>query len=339
MKKFKLFAISTAAVLCLGIFTACAEEDNPSVTAPTALTVVAPDGAPALSIAKLLYDDTDGDEKTYEIVDSSTISTYVTGENPTADVCVLPVNLASKLLGTGETYKMVGASTHGNLFIISAKTQEEVTKENISALAGKTIGVVNLANVPGLIFKSILTESGLEYVETSSGAEKESDKVNLIAVSGGDVLPAEEFDYYVVPEPAASTKVGKVEAFNFVGSLQDLYGDGNGYVQAVMVVKNSIITEYAEYLSEFLSEVESNYTWVTTAEASTVVDAVTAHLTEGMTPTFTAANLSTQVIENCNVKFTYTKDCKDGTLDIIEKFISINSNSAKTVSDEFFYTL
>lgn len=365
MKKFFAVVLSAAFVATAGIFAACADEEEPSdnntptvddntpdvddndntdngsgntveEVTPESFTVVMPDGAPALSMAKLLSEDEDGDEVTYQVVDSSTISTYVTGENPSADACVLPVNLAGKLLGTGETYKMVGASTHGNLYIISATTTEEITKDNISSLAGKTVGVVNLANVPGLIFKSILADSGLEYNEVGNDGEKSEDKVNLVAVDGTSVVPTDGIDYFVVPEPAATTKVNKVAAFNFVGDLQELYGEG--YVQAVLVVKASYIENYSAYISSFLAEVSENAEWIASADVTTVTEAVTAHLTEGMTPTFTAANLNAQVIEHCNLSFTYAKDCVSATNEIIEKFISINSSAAKTVSDSFFYT-
>lgn len=375
MKKLFAIVLSAAFMTTAGIFAACSSDDTPAddnktqveepsddntenpsdntgdntsdntenkepdeEATPESVTIVAPDGAPALSLAKLLYEDTDEDERTYQVVDSSTISTYVTGEDPAADICVLPVNLASKLLGTGETYQMVGASTHGNLYIISATTTEEITKDNISSLAGKTVGVVNLVNVPGLIFKSILTDSGLEYNEVGNDGEKSADKVNLVAVDGASVVPTDGIDYFVAPEPAATTKVNKVAAFNFVGDLQALYGDGDGYVQAVMVVKTEYINDYSNYISAFLKEVSENAEWISSAEATVVVDAVTSHLTEGMTPTFTANNLNAQVIEHCNLAFTYAKDCTAATNEIIEKFISINSSAAKTVSDSFFCT-
>ena len=70
-----------------------------------------PDGAPALAMAQLMV--SESDTESYHVVDSSTIQTYVTGENPKADLCILPLNLASKLLGTGETYQMLGTVTHG----------------------------------------------------------------------------------------------------------------------------------------------------------------------------------------------------------------------------------
>jgi len=338
MKK-NIAIVFTSAVMALGCaFASCEKTSETEAKTPSSFTVVAPDGAPALSIAKLLYEDKEGDEANYEIVDSSKIQTYVTGENPSADACVLPVNLASKLLGQGDKYKMVGSSTHGNLYIISAKTSEQITKENISSLVGKTVGVVNLANVPGLIFKSVLSEFNVEYADVENDGAKAADKVNLVAVDGAGVVPSEEFDYFVVPEPAATTKVNKVAAFNFVGDLQALYGDGNGYVQAVMVVKTSYITDYTDYISDFLNSVEENYDWILSADSASVVDAVTNHLTEGMTPTFTAANLNAQVIKNCNLKFIYTVDCKNATEEIISKFISIKPASASAVSSAFYCT-
>lgn len=134
-----------------------------------AVTVYAPDGAPALALAGLMDGEVSsnslGKEVNYNIVDASTIQTHVTGANPDADICILPVNLAANLLGSGEKYTMLGTVTHGNLYIISAKTGEQITVDNISELCGKTVGVVNLAAVPGLTFKLILNKYGIEYAE------------------------------------------------------------------------------------------------------------------------------------------------------------------------------
>ncbi|MDE5722224.1 MAG: hypothetical protein K2I30_05760 [Clostridia bacterium] len=129
--------------------------------------VYAPDGAPALGLAKLMAEEVslgENVETEYNIVDASLIQTFVTGANPQADICVLPVNLAVKLLGSGDKYKMLGTLTHGNLYLLS-KNGEKITSENISSLKGKTVGVVNLAAVPGLTFKLILKNHGVEYSE------------------------------------------------------------------------------------------------------------------------------------------------------------------------------
>lgn len=130
------------------------------------VSVYAPDGAPALGLAKLMAETPvlNGTDMNYGIVDATTIQTYVTGSEPRADICVLPVNLAVKLLGDGEKYKMLGTLTNGNLFLLSAG-KPSVTKENISSLKGKTVGVVNLAQIPGLVFKTVLKDNGLEFKE------------------------------------------------------------------------------------------------------------------------------------------------------------------------------
>lgn len=134
-----------------------------------AVTVYAPDGAPALALAGLMDGAVSsnglGKKVTYNIVNASTIQTHVTGANPDADICVLPVNLAANLLGSGDKYTMLGTVTHGNLYVISAKTDEKITVDNLSALKGKTVGVVNLAAVPGLTFKLILNKNGIAYKE------------------------------------------------------------------------------------------------------------------------------------------------------------------------------
>lgn len=110
-------------------------------------SVYAPDGAPALALVNAIEDKAEKFE--YHVVDSSTIQTYVTGEEPAADFCILPLNAASKVLGTGTTYQMLGTVTNGNLFFLSAEDNEDLTKDNLSTLVGKSVGVVQLPNVPG----------------------------------------------------------------------------------------------------------------------------------------------------------------------------------------------
>ena len=136
------------------------------------VTVYAPDGAPALALAGLMdgavSSNSLGKEINYNIVEASTIQTHVTGADPDADICILPVNLAANLLGSGEKYTMLGTVTHGNLYIISAKTGEKITADNLTDICGKTVGVVNLAAVPGLTFKLILNKYGIEYTEPQS---------------------------------------------------------------------------------------------------------------------------------------------------------------------------
>lgn len=122
-----------------------------SFTAST-VNVFAPDGAPALAIAKFINDGEDFDTGltfNYTVVSSSNIGGKVSGG--AGDIVIIPVNAATKLYNKTESYKMAGVITHGNLYIMS--TQPFVT------LAGKTIGVIGQGLVPDLTFRSILSKN------------------------------------------------------------------------------------------------------------------------------------------------------------------------------------
>ena len=130
------------------------------------VTVYMPDGAPAMALAEMMANDEADDEVVYKVVDPSLIASTVTNTDMSknADMCVLPLTAASKVLGKGADYKMVGVVTHGNLFLIS-KDGEVVTADNMSVLKGKTIGVLKINEVPGLTLKVVLNKFGLEYEE------------------------------------------------------------------------------------------------------------------------------------------------------------------------------
>ena len=171
-------------------------------------SVYAPDGAPALSLA---YGISQAQQTfTYHVVAATTIAAQVSGESPAADFCVLPVNAAAKLLGNGQKYQMLGTVTNGNMYFLAAGEQETLTAANLkTALKGKTIGVVQLANVPGLTLRAVLEEYGVEYaILGNDTAADDKNKVYLKALSDAtQVSPVGGCDYYLCPEPAASAKV------------------------------------------------------------------------------------------------------------------------------------
>jgi hypothetical protein len=121
-------------------------------------------------MAQMMAEDTPDDGVTYKVVDASKIASKVTykDEAQNADMCVMPVNLASKHLGNGENYTMLGAVTHGNLYLIS-KDGEMLTAENMKILQGKKIGVLKINEVPGLTLKTVLNKYGLAFEEITNG--------------------------------------------------------------------------------------------------------------------------------------------------------------------------
>ena len=177
-------------------------------------SVYAPDGAPALALTNAISQSRVTGAPTvfnYHIVAADQIKLQVTGQMP-ADFCVLPVNLAANLLRSGEKYKLLGTVTNGNMFLLSTRSDAPTvssTKE-LEALIGRKVGVVQLANVPGLTFRLVLEREGIPYkILTEADDKFESDKVNLapIANAATEVTLAGEYNYFLCPEPAASAKV------------------------------------------------------------------------------------------------------------------------------------
>ena len=334
MKKlFKILLTSVMTLGCALAFTAGAMGCKKQET----YKVYAPDGAPALSLYALSGEQYS--DFSVSVVNAETINVYVSGVKPQADFAILPVNAAVKLLGDGKMYRMLGTVTHGNLFLLKKADGEMIENtDDLSKLVGKTVGIINLANVPGLTFKTILSDNDIEFNELKDGASPVTDKVNLKAVAATDVLPSTtDCDYFVAPEPAVSTKVkatgGKLSV---AGSLQTLYGGGNGYPQAVAMVKEWLLN--SSKTSEFIKALEdvNGMLLSESVSAEDVVGAVSGWLLGDAKPTFTAENLNKTVIENCGIKFVAAQSCKEEVLAYMQKVNAQSNGAYGTPSDAFF---
>lgn len=119
--------------------------------------VYMPDGAPALAMAKLIKDNAQFERKVeYTVVSSANIGPSVVQEK--ADVAVLPVTAASKTVGNGEKYVMLGVVTHGNIYVMSSEAIS-----SLGDLKGKTIGVIGQGQVPDLTFRYLLNKNDISY--------------------------------------------------------------------------------------------------------------------------------------------------------------------------------
>lgn len=335
----KLFAFFAAIILSA----ACALGVAGCNNGGDKYTVFAPDGAPALSLIGTVESPVK-DKFDISVVKADTINAYVTGENPQADFAIMPVNAAVKALGSGEKYKMLGTVTHGNLFLLRNTLKESDDQVISSAadmqkLVGTTVGVINLTNIPGQIFKVILTDNLIPYAELKDGGEVASDKVNLKNVTAQQAIPATDCDYFVVPEPAASTKIAATGGkLSLAGNLQTLYG-GSGYPQAVAVAKTTVIEKDREAVEEFIAALSltDSIFGQKKYSAETIVGYVGNWLVGDTAPTFTAENLSDTVIANCGIKFVNNAGGKAAVLAFMQKLNGITGASWGTPAEAFFY--
>ena len=299
------------------------------------IDVYLPDGAPALALALPMYEDKKDDGVEYHVVSATTLHTYATGENPAAEVCVMPVNAAAKLLGDGSVYQMAAVLTHGNLYLL-AKEDTTYTRENISDLVGKTIGVLQLNNVPGLTLKACLKGLQTPYNDLSQGGEYSNEVVNLRAVPTNPMVMTGA-DLYLLPSPEADWRVDSGE-WKFVGDLQALYGDGSGYPQAVIVVKKEVLATRGDWVRSLLSKIDEGTAWLTAAEKSVIAGAVQAHLADGLMPKFTAETLTDGAIARSGIRL---QRMDGGAVAEVKAFlqslIEVDEKFAAMPSDDFYW--
>ena len=283
----------------------CQKDDLPSEE----VTVCMPDGAPALALAGLMHEDRADDGVTYRVVDVNTAAgvkpllSQVTNTDvkKNADLCVLPLTAAVQKFGAGDGYTMLGLVTQGNLYLVSKETTV-YTKENASALLGKTVFVKQMTQVPGQTLKAALTRNGVAW-SVYEGGDRATDRVHLVSQADNNELE-------VLAEPAVSKRLGQNEGWNVVGNLQELYGDCglgvDGYPQAVLLVKNGFLAENAAWVRSFVRRIIDAETWLYTADAADVYNAVAGHVYEsGQQVVFSTETLSVETRRRCGVHFTY----------------------------------
>ncbi len=333
-KRFLSLGLVTLAATCTLGFGGCGDKKGAEVT------VYMPDGAPALALAGVMHKDIPEDGITYRVVDSSAIATKISANDPAdnADVCILPVNLAAKKLGDGSAYQMLGLVTQGNLYFISNKDVAEV--DDLSVLQGKTVGLAQIANVPGLTLKAAVNRNGGAWQELKDGVEAAADKVNLQALANNNAITG-DLPYYLAAEPFVTMKTAS-GAFRVVGDLQALYNgvpsDQVGYPQAVMVAKRSLIEKNGAWVSGFVQMVEQKQNWAKTADATDIYLSIWRHFDDKeRTPVFKEQTLTKDCISRCGIAFARTKDCMTRVDEFLAELVEIAPASASVASQEFYW--
>ena len=123
------------------------------------IKIAAPDGAPALAIAKLMHENWQVDGELYNVTYSVINAAQIGAQVNTSDIIIMPINAASKILGSGESYKMVTVNTHGNLYIVGLKDFEG----GLENLKGKTLASFGFGLVPDLTMRIILNKNNINF--------------------------------------------------------------------------------------------------------------------------------------------------------------------------------
>lgn len=317
----KLFTLLLTLILCV---TACCAFGCNEQKA-YAYTFVAPDGAPAIAVSKLINDKDKLSTKNgvaYNIVSGQEIQTYLASGR--ADIALVPVNLASNLYNKHDStnpYVMVAVITHGNFYIMST---EQIT---VNDLAGKKIAVPMPGAVPDWTLQMALKNNNVQAGEFSYYSD--ASKIVPMLLQGKETIG-------LIPEPAATALTKNAQKQNktiYRLDLQELYdSQEKAYPQAVLMVKKSVIEYNADLIDALENKITQSVVWAKNDAAAAVSAISTLYET-----TLQAPALSAQVIDACKIYWQSAEQAKASVEKYINAIIEIDQEKATAVTQDFFY--
>jgi len=200
-------------------------------------SVLAPNGAPAISLLDLV-NDTNYD---FDFVDGADViqAEFSKGDK---DFIIAPINLGYKLSQKTGNYELKGVVTWGNLYLISLNN-ENIENPKIAAFGEAAVPgkIVNL-----LVEKKILNSDITWFPSVQDAA--------TAFLSG-------EFDEAIVAEPYLTNLEFQNGELKVIASIQDLYKEVTGlssYPQAAIFVNSKLVDENSTAIDEFTSRIKNS---------------------------------------------------------------------------------
>ncbi len=262
------------------------------------VNMVIPDGIPSIALAQLIHSNKsiDGYKVKYSIESSSEniVSQVLKGD---ADIAVVPSNVSATQYNKGAGYKIAGTIGWGSFYLISTDGTS-----HIDDLKGKEVYNIGKGLTPDIIAKSILKDYGYNPDEdfNFSYVDGVSELAPLI-ISG-------KCKYAIIPEPALSQVMTKVDNVTIITSLnekwQEITGSQYGYPQSTIIVKDDFVNEHKEFVDKFLALVEKscNYTNSNKDATAEYCETIGVSANKAIIP---------KAIENSNISYKSIKDTKE----------------------------
>lgn len=263
-KKLTAVMLLVALVLSIGLLTACNKGNKKGNGNDVTLTFAAPEGTPALAIARLITDNKSisGKNVNYKIVNPSNIAKEM--QAGLSDLVIMPVNAGATLINKGADYKLVSVAVDGSLYLVGKNIDEAAKTLTINDIKGKRIACIGQQGVPGLVFRYILKENNINIVDSPKNVPENSVYVQYASdgLQAKTAVENKSVDYAVVGEPAATTF--KTKGFNAQMDLQAEYKKVSGketYPQAGIFVKSSLASD-AAFMDALFTALKASKEWV-----------------------------------------------------------------------------
>lgn len=294
---------------------------------------IVPNGSPAISIAKLVseFDEIDGVKMDYEIVTgASTLGPSLISDS--AQIAIMPTNVAATLYNKGADIKLVSVNVHGNMYLLS--THENLTLED---LKGKVVYSIGQTGTPDIMFKYLLDDAGISYNNPD-----DEDSVT-IEFGAQDTFPANvisgTYEYAIVSEPIVTNVIAKA---NSIGrelkislDFQEAWGEITGMTgipQASIVVRGDIFIKFPGLVESILEILADNEVWV--AENAEKANAALKERSGSDLPPLSGA-----ILERSNISLKLAKDAKADIITYFEAIMEFDSNQigGKLPDNSFYY--
>lgn len=255
-----MLAIAATLIAALAVgFAACDPKDE----TPGALRVAAPEGTPALAIARLKTDNATlaGHAMTYEVVSPSLIAAEMSGGK--ADVVIMPVNAGANLIRQGADYRLISVAVNGSLFMVGSTDDGGAIER--ADIAGSKVACIGQGATPGLVFEYVMRSMELETVAADKTPRENQVAVQYVAdgPAAKALLENDTVDFAVVGEPAATTFKNALK-LNAELDMQAAWKDATGeetYPQAGLFVRTSLAAD-AEFTSALFDALAASKEWV-----------------------------------------------------------------------------
>lgn len=291
------------------------------------IKVVAPSGAPTLSMIKMFKETPNLQENIeidYESLKSPDVlsSKLMSGE---ADIAVVPTNLASSFYNRGLPYKLAASNVWGVLYLVSS---EEIN--TLEDLKGKEVYTMGRGLTPDIVFRFILDQNGID-------PDKD---MNLRYLTGSTELAssliAGESEIALISEPILSKVILKKGDVKVNLDIQEEWSKvtklSSSYPQASLIIKEDIIESNPDFVDAFIKEFEESIKWAN--ENSTEAGNYSEELQTNLN-----AKIVDKSIERINMKFVAAQEAKEA----IETYLNVlfeyspESVGGKLPDDDFYY--
>lgn len=306
MKLFKGLLI--AALLLTGCAAPAVKENEPEgkpeenpIIEP--IKVLAPTGAPALSVMELAAD---GVNTVDFVTGSEALSAEFAKGDSDYDMILAPINLGTKLISVGKTeYRLEAVITWGNLYLVGTSETALDEAGNFAAFGENS--------VPDIVFKNAVdVESIVPEITYYSSAQD----VQGILLSG-------KAESGLLAEPAVTATIAKAKEqgielkviLDLQAAYQEKMGTASaGFPQAAIFVKNGS----EEKVSAALAQME---TFVNTT-ASNNADSITA-LVDQLTPEVLGvpnSKIAVATWAKQNIRYTSADACEADITEMLKLF-------------------